>query len=106
MEPPDLDPVLHPINRMLICSALTSARLVEFSTLQQLVGLSASALSKQVKVLTEHGYVRPQRATDDTRRVWLSITPEGREAYRRHLATLQEIIDAAAADEASLSSEQ
>ena len=89
-----LDPLIHPTNRLRICAALAAAHRVEFSTVQEAVGLSASALSKQVHTLTDAGYVATSRDALDSRRVWLRLTPTGRTAYRAHLAALQAIIDA------------
>ena len=91
---PRLDPLIHPTNRLRICAALASASRVEFSAMQRIVGLSPSALSKQAHTLIDAGYVDQSRATPDSRRVWLRLTPAGRRAYRSHLAALQAIIEA------------
>lgn len=69
---------------------------VEMSVIKDAVGLSASALSKQVAALVEAGYVRQQRARHDSRRIWLTLTPRGRGAYRGHVRALREIIAEAA----------
>jgi DNA-binding MarR family transcriptional regulator len=91
---PQLDPLIHPTNRLRVCAALAAAGRVEFSLVQQAVGLSASALSKQVHALTGAGYVTQSRGVADSRRIWLRLTPAGRTAYRSHLAALQALIDA------------
>jgi DNA-binding MarR family transcriptional regulator len=91
---PQLDPLIHPTNRLRVCAALAAAGRVEFSLVQQAVGLSASALSKQVHALTGAGYVTQSRGVADSRRIWLRRTPAGRQAYRSHLAALQALIDA------------
>jgi DNA-binding MarR family transcriptional regulator len=94
-QPPlQLDPLIHPTNRLQVCAVLAGASQVEFSTVQRTLGLSASALSKQVHTLIDAGYVAQARATGDSRRIWLQLTPAGRTAYRGHLAALRAIIDA------------
>ena len=91
-SPPQLDPIIHPSSRLLICACLAPASQVEFAFLQRTVGLSASALSKQVRVLIDAGYVAQLRDVVDSRRIWLRLTPVGRSAYRSHLAALQDLI--------------
>ncbi len=89
-----LDPLIHPTNRLLVCAALSPAVQVEFAAVQRVVGLSTSALSKQVHTLIDAGYVTQSRSVADSRRIWLGLTPAGRAAYRSHLAALQALIDA------------
>lgn len=92
VSPPQLDPIIHPSSRLLICACLAPAARVEFAFLQKTVGLSASALSKQVRILIDAGYVTQLRDVVDSRRIWLRLTPTGRSAYRAHLAALQNLI--------------
>ena len=89
---PRLDPVIHPASRLLVCACLAPAAQVEFAVLQRTVGLSASALSKQVHILIDAGYVAQVRDVVDSRRIWLRLTSVGRAAYRSHLAALQDLI--------------
>lgn len=92
-EPSGFDPVIHAPARLRLCAALEPVREVEFGTLLELLGLSKSALSKHVSVLTDAGYVTQRRAVRDTRqRVWLSLTETGRKAYDGHVAALREIL--------------
>lgn len=60
--------------------------------MQRFTGMTASSLSKHVATLTAAGYVSPARAVEDARRIWLQLTPAGREAYDAHLAALREIV--------------
>ena len=89
---PRLDPVIHPASRLLVCACLAPASQVEFAVLQRTVGLSASALSKQVHILIDAGYVAQVRDVIDSRRIWLRLTTVGRAAYRSHLTALQDLI--------------
>ncbi|MFX0592390.1 transcriptional regulator [Melissospora conviva] len=91
-----LDPVIHPTHRLKICAMLDAGTTVEMSVVKEAVGLSASALSKQVAALVEAGYVRQERSGRDSRRIWLTLTSQGAKAYRGHVRALREIIADAA----------
>lgn len=88
----DLDPIIHPAHRLRICALLAAATTVELAIVKEHSGLSASALSKQVAALVDAGYVEQQRSRTDSRRLWLSLTKDGRTAYRRHVAALRTIL--------------
>ncbi|MEV2276407.1 transcriptional regulator [Nocardiopsis sp. NPDC049922] len=86
---------IHAPQRLRICAMLDAADRVEFATVQARLEVSASVLSKHVSVLTDKGYLDQSRATRDRRqRVWLSLTKEGRSAYRTHVAALRAITGA------------
>ena len=87
------DPVIHPSHRLRICAALDQAGEFEFAAVRDLVGVSDSVLSKQLAVLIEAGYVKQRRAVRETRqRVWLSLTPAGRNAFSGHVRALHAIV--------------
>jgi DNA-binding MarR family transcriptional regulator len=87
------DDLIHAPVRLRACAALDSVREIEFGTLQSLLDISKSALSKHVSALADAGYVTQRRAVRDTRqRVWLRLTPAGRSAYRGHVAALHRIV--------------
>ena len=87
---PSLDPVVHPIPRLRICALLDPVAEEEFGALRDLLEVSDSALSKQLAVLVDAGYVEQRRAVRAGRsRVWLRLTGPGRRAYRGHLAALR-----------------
>ena len=87
-----LDPVIHPAHRLRICAMLHTATTLDLSVVKDHLGLSPSALSKQVAALTDAGYVAVERSWTDSRRVWLSLTDRGTAAYRGHVAALQAIV--------------
>lgn len=87
-----LDPVIHPTHRFKICAMLDAGTTVEMAVIKDVVGLSASALSKQVAALVDAGYVAQERSQKDSRRVWLTLTPQGKAAYRSHVRALREIV--------------
>jgi DNA-binding MarR family transcriptional regulator len=88
-----LDPVIHPTHRLKICAMLDAGTTVEMSVIKDATGLSRSALSKQVAVLVDAGYVDQERSHHDSRRVWLTLTKAGAKAYRGHVQALKEIVD-------------
>ncbi|WP_432497710.1 transcriptional regulator [Kineococcus auxinigenes] len=94
----ELDPVIHPAHRLRICAMLVTGTTLELSVVKDHLDLSPSALSKQVAALVDAGYVKQERLGTDSRRVWLSMTRQGTKAYRNHVAALQEIVAATAAD--------
>lgn len=87
-----LDAVIHPTHRLKICAMLDTGTTVEMAVIKDVVGLSASALSKQVAALVDAGYVTQERSQKDSRRIWLTLTPQGKTAYRSHIRALQEIV--------------
>lgn len=87
-----LDEMIHAPVRFSIMATLASAEQAEFGFVRDLVEVSDSVLSKQVSLLDEAGYVAVRKGYVGKRpRTWLSLTAEGRSAFRRHVAVLQEI---------------
>lgn len=75
-----------------MAALLAAASKLEFSFVRDHVEVSDSMLSKQVSTLEQAGYVRVDKGFVGKRgRTWLSLTREGRRAFERHLAALQEI---------------
>ena len=71
---------------------LDAGTMVEMSVIKDAIGLSPSALSKQVAALVDAGYVTQERSDRDSRRVWLRLTAAGKKAYHGHVQALQEIL--------------
>ena len=88
----DLDPVIHPTHRLKICAILAAGTTIEMGILKEQLDLSPSALSKQVSALADAGYVAAERSRTDSRRVWLTLTKEGKRAYRSHVKALRAIV--------------
>lgn len=77
---------------MRICAFLLPNDEVAFTVLRDALGLSESALSRQLKVLAEAGFAVVVREKGVPRpRAWVALTPEGRSAVRGHLAALRDI---------------
>ncbi|AZZ56904.1 transcriptional regulator [Rathayibacter iranicus] len=87
------DSVIHPEQRIRICAFLFPNDEVAFSVMREALGMSESALSRQVKILVEAGYVSMTRETGVPRpRSWVALTPEGRGATKGHLQALQQMV--------------
>ena len=94
MAPSDLDPVLLDPTRLSIVSLLTGVQWAEFAWVREAVGLSASALSKQVTTLGNQGYVDVDKGYVGKRpRTWLNLSVQGRQALEAHVAALQRIVE-------------
>ncbi|WP_066366550.1 winged helix-turn-helix domain-containing protein [Herbidospora mongoliensis] len=92
----DLDDVIHSPVRMSIVAVLAAADRVEFAFVRDAVEITDPTLSKQVTMLEKAGYVEVIKGYAGKRpRTWLKLTPEGREAFTRHLAALRAIADGA-----------
>ena len=87
------DELIHVPTRLRITAALAAATDLEFSVLEEALGISTSLLSKQLKLLTDAGYVllekRPQPFGRP--RTWIRLTPTGRTAYLGHVEALRHI---------------
>lgn len=97
-EPDDqLDPILLDPTRLRVAATLLAAGEIEFRFVRDRVGLTDSALSKQVKALSEAGLVGSRRErTGPARRVWLRLTPPGRARLRAHANALRSIVESPA----------
>ncbi|MEM9653358.1 MAG: transcriptional regulator, partial [Actinomycetota bacterium] len=90
--------------RLAAMGLLAAAKRIEFGYLRDHLQLSDSDLSKQLRVLTDAGYVTSKRTGKGrTRASWFSITPEGAAALDRHATALQGLLQpdapAASADQ-------
>ena len=84
------DEVIHEPHRLRICAFLVPSAGREFADVRDEVGLSDSALSKHLKVLSARGYTRLERSARDGHQVTtVVLTPDGREALCGHVAELQ-----------------
>ncbi|MFD5497567.1 transcriptional regulator [Streptomyces sp. NPDC001812] len=95
------DELIHPSTRLSLVATLAAADWAEFAFLKDRLGLSDSALSKQLTTLEEAGYVTTERRLSGSRRkVRARLTGAGRDAFDGHIAALRDIIaDAATSSE-------
>ncbi|WP_082375127.1 transcriptional regulator [Pseudonocardia sp. HH130629-09] len=92
--PPDtrLIPLLLEPTRLRIVATLLAAGEVDFAFVRDRVGLTDSAMSKQVKTLVESGLVTSRRERfGPARRSWLRLSTEGRAQVASHVGALRDI---------------
>jgi DNA-binding MarR family transcriptional regulator len=90
---PRFDELIHPSTRLTLVATLAAADWAEFGYLKERLGLSDSALSKQLTTLEDAGYVTTERRLAGARRkLRARLTPTGRTAFASHVAALQEIV--------------
>lgn len=87
------DELIHAPIRLRITAALATSTDVEFSALQEALGISVSLLSKHLRLLADAGYVAlEKRAQPFGRpRTWISPTEANRNACLGHVAALEEL---------------
>ncbi|WP_248963680.1 winged helix-turn-helix domain-containing protein [Sphaerisporangium perillae] len=89
----ELDPAIHAPARLRVMSLLAAVEEAEFSFVRDEVEVSDSVLSKHAAALEAAGYVVIRKGHVGKRpRTWLKLSPAGRQAYRAHVAALQEIV--------------
>ncbi|MEQ4300621.1 transcriptional regulator [Plantactinospora sp. B6F1] len=90
------DPVISTTTRLSLMAVLAGVQAVEFGAVRDATGLSDSVVSKQAAALEAVGYLTIRKGHVGRRpRTWLSLTPAGRTALRRHIAALRRIVDLA-----------
>jgi DNA-binding MarR family transcriptional regulator len=87
------DELIHPATRLSIVALLAAADWADFAFIRDQLGLSDSALSKQLGTLEQAGYVTIERPLSERRRrVRARLTPVGRRRFAGHVAALRGII--------------
>jgi DNA-binding transcriptional ArsR family regulator len=98
MTKPKFDELIHASTRLSIVSLLASTEWANFGFIRDSIGLSDSALSKQLTILDEAGYVEIRKAFVAKRpRTSVRLTRVGRTAFKQHVRALQEIVARAGA---------
>ncbi len=93
MTEPRFDELIHPSTRLSIVAMLAAADWVDFAFVRDQLGLSDSALSKQLSTLEDAGYLQLERLISDRRRrVRARLTDRGRGAFDGHVAALRAIL--------------
>ena len=88
------DELIHAPTRLAIVSLLAAVDWADFRFIRDEIGLSDSALSKQLTTLEEAGYVEIRKAFVGKRpRTSARLAAAGRVAFEMHVAALQQIID-------------
>lgn len=93
MTAPRFDELIHAPTRLAIVSLLAASEAADFKFIRDSVGLSDSALSKQLTTLEQAGYVQIRKSFIGKRpRTSAKLTSTGLKAFRQHVAALQEIV--------------
>jgi DNA-binding MarR family transcriptional regulator len=87
------DDLIHAPTRLGIVSLLAASEWADFRFIRDSLGLSDSALSKQLTTLEEAGYIQIRKGFVGKRpRTSARLTRTGRTAFERHVTALQEIV--------------
>ena len=87
------DELIHAPTRLAIVSLLAASEWAEFRFIRDSVGLSDSALSKQLTILEEAGYADiRKRFVGKRARTSARLTAAGRRAFAAHVAALQAML--------------
>ena len=87
------DDLIHAPTRLAIVSLLAAAEWADFKFIRDEVGLSDSALSKQLTTLEEAGYLEIRKGFVGKRpRTSARLSRPGRAAFEMHVAALQQIV--------------
>jgi DNA-binding transcriptional ArsR family regulator len=93
MTSPGFDELIHAPTRLSLVAFLAATGWADFSVLRDSLDLSDSALSKQLTILADAGYVEIRKAFVGKRpRTSARLTPGGRTAFDGHVAALQAIV--------------
>lgn len=86
------DPVIHEPTRLQVCGLLAPVTELEFGALRDTLGIADSVTSKHLKALEQAGYVSlTKRRATGRARTWVTLTKDGRRAFRGHVAELQRL---------------
>jgi DNA-binding transcriptional ArsR family regulator len=92
------DELIHAPTRLAIVALLAGTEWAEYRFIRDTVGLSDSALSKQLATLEDAGYVEIGRAFVGKRpRTSARLSPAGRRAFEEHVVALQRIVSTSGA---------
>jgi DNA-binding transcriptional ArsR family regulator len=87
------DELIHAPTRLAIMSLLAATQWADFRFIRDELGLSDSALSKQLATLETAGYVNIRKSFVGKRpRTSARLSRSGRTAFEQHVAALQEIV--------------
>ena len=93
MSSSQFNTLIHEPKRLQICAFLVSIKEAEFKMLRDRLALSDSALSKHIKSLEEASYVLlVKRAKNGRQRTWISLSADGRKAFKEHVKELKRIV--------------
>jgi DNA-binding transcriptional ArsR family regulator len=93
MTAPGFDELIHAPTRLSLVAFLAATGWADFKVLRDSIGLSDSALSKQLTLLEDAGYLEIRKTFVGKRpRTSARLTPVGRAAFDGHVLALQQIV--------------
>ncbi len=93
VKPDDIDAIIHERVRLAIVSALAVSPQLGFGELKSMLGLTDGNLSAHARTLEGAGYIVVEKSFRGRRPYTeMSLTPKGRRAFERYLATLRQIV--------------
>jgi DNA-binding MarR family transcriptional regulator len=94
IKPEEIDPVIHERVRLAIVSALAVAPELSFNELKTMLSLTDGNLSAHTRTLDDAGYIVIEKSFRGRRpHTAIRLSPKGRKAFQRYVATLRQIID-------------
>ncbi|NTF40353.1 transcriptional regulator [Rhizobium rhizogenes] len=94
-----LNEVIHQSLRLKIMAALyaqAASEALEFTTLKKITGATDGNLGSHLSTLEQAGYISTTKAFVDRKpQTRISLTREGRRAFREHVAYLREVVELA-----------
>jgi DNA-binding MarR family transcriptional regulator len=89
----EVDPVIHAPARLAIMTALSVVTEADFVFLQKQTGLTRGNLSSHLVKLETAGYIAIEKKfVDRVPRTLLSLTPQGKEAFRVYREQMQKAL--------------
>jgi DNA-binding MarR family transcriptional regulator len=89
-----LDDDVHQRVRLGILTVLAGVTRADFGHLKTTLAVTDGNLGRHLESLADAGYVQLNKVIEGRRpRTWVKITKKGREALRREVAALQELIN-------------
>lgn len=93
IPPDELDELIHERVRLGIMSALAAGGGMSFTELRDLLKVTDGNLSVHARVLEKAGYLEIEKSFVDRRpRTSLKLSAKGRDAFRRYVARLEELV--------------
>ena len=93
IAPEELDALIHERVRLGITSALAANPELSFTELRDMLKVTDGNLSVHSRVLQEAGYVKITKGFEGRKpRTTLALTGKGREAFRRYVSRLEELV--------------
>jgi DNA-binding transcriptional ArsR family regulator len=93
---PRFDELIHAPTRLSIVALLASSEWADFSFIRDSLSMSDSALSKQLTILEEAGYIDIRKGFVGKRpRTSARLNRAGQAAFEQHVEALQEIVELA-----------